>query len=79
MTKQTDPMADREMFDGEARALLRNAVTLNIRHRRLCDNLGIATTAKVTPFSTDRDDIIALLVKNGRPANVADYDHPSDV
>lgn len=64
----TDPMADRPMTSGEARALLRDAVTLNIRAR-----------GGTNRFSVERDEVAADLAAAGHPANYADYDHPSEV
>ena len=54
----------------EAKSLLREAVTLNIKASRF---------ERATSFSEERDEIIADLDAAGFPSNVADYEHPSDV
>lgn len=64
-------MPMRPMTPAEARSLLREAVRLNITHRK--------TGRDTTQFSDERDEIATDLATAGYPTNYADYDHPSDV
>lgn len=60
-----------EMVRHSAKALLRDAIRLNIQHRN--------TGRDQSRFSIERDEVVADLVAAGCPANFQDYDHPSDL
>jgi hypothetical protein len=66
-----DAMADRTMTAGEAKSLLREAVTLNLQHQR--------TGREVSRFSQERDEVVALLTSRGQSSGYAAYTHPGDV
>lgn len=62
----------RPMLAGEARALLREAVKLNIQHER-------SGARAESPWADERDMIVRDLTAAGFPANYADFEHPRDV
>lgn len=60
-----------EMVRHSAKALLRDAIKLNIQHRN--------TGRDQSRFSEERDLVVADLVAAGCPSNYQDYTYPSDL